>query len=132
VLLTLAFPLSGQLEETDPYSINFVQRALNLHEQGIHISIVDKRIPWRGDETSIALLKIFSEEQLSSPQVVATFLPLIQESFSEPQSILVNIDKKPRVTLFLLKYLQRSISDAQTQRNVEETIKFVEEKTTPN
>jgi len=131
VLLTFAIPLSVQLDEADPYSVEFVRSALRLHSQGIYFSVVEKNIPRRGDQISIALLKIFTDDELSNPQIVRSFLPLIQKSFSQPDAISMDVDKKPRVTLFLLKYLQRNISDVQTQRDIEETIKFVQEKAAP-
>jgi hypothetical protein len=132
MFLILAIPVNGQLNEADPYSIDFVHKALSLYKQGIYASFVDKNIRRRGDQVSIALLKIFTDAELSNPQIVRSFLPLIQQSFSQPQFISVDVDKKPKVTLFLLKSLQRNISDAQTQRDIQETIKFVEEKTPPN
>jgi len=132
VLLTFAIPLSIQLDEADPYSINFVHSALSLHSQGIYFSVVEKNIPRRGDQISIALLKIFTDDELSNPRTVRTFLPLIRQSFSQPEAISKGIDKKPRVALFLLDYLQRNISDAQTQRDIQETIKFVQEKAALN
>lgn len=132
MLLTFAIPLNGQLNEADAYSINFVQKALSLHSQGIYFSVVEKNIPRRGDQISIALLKIFTDDELSNQQTVRSFLPLIQQSFSQPEAISMDIDKKPRVALFLLNYLQRNISDTQTQRDVEETIKFLQEKAAPN
>jgi len=130
--LTFAIPLSIQLDEADPYSINFVHSALSLHSQGIYFSVVEKNIPRRGDQISIALLKIFTDIELSTPEIVRSFLPLIQQSFSQPEAISMDIDKKPRVALFLLNYLQRNISDTQTQRDIEETIKFLQEKAAPN
>jgi len=132
VLLTFAIPLNGQLNEADPYSIDFVHKALSLHSQGIYFSVVEKNIPRRGDQISIALLKIFTDVELSTPEIVRSFLPLIQQSFSQPEAISMDIDKKPRVALFLLNYLQRNISDTQTQRHIEETIKFLQEKAAPN
>jgi hypothetical protein len=132
VLLAVVIPPSEQLDQPDPYSIDFVHKALSLHSQGAYVSFVEKNIPTHGDQTSIALLKTFADDELSNARIVRSFLPLIRQSFSQPESISIDIDKKPRVTLFLLKYLQRNISDTQTQRDIEETIKFVEEKTAPN
>ena len=48
VLLTFAIPLSVQLDEVDPYSVEFVRSALRLHSQGIYFSVVEKNIPRRG------------------------------------------------------------------------------------
>jgi hypothetical protein len=132
VLLAFAIPLSVELDEVDPYSVEFVRSALRLHSQGIYFSVVEKNIPRRGDQISIALLKIFTDDELSTPEIVRSFLPLIRQSFSQPEAISMDIDKKPRVALFLLDYLQRNISDAQTQRDIQETIKFVQEKAAPN
>jgi hypothetical protein len=56
-------------------------------------------------------------------------LPIIRQSFSDPEHISVDLDKKPSITLFLLKYLKQNVSDAQANRDIEETIKFVEEQT---
>lgn len=128
-MLALAIPLSGQTEQTDAYSINFIRTALNLQGQGIHMSAVDKNIPRRGDQTAIALLKIFTDAELSDPKTVAKFLPVIQQSFSVPEAITNDADKNPSVTLILLKHLQQSISDVQAQHLIEDTIKFVEGKT---
>lgn len=128
-ILALAIPLSGQTEQTDPYSIDLIRMALKLQGQGIHLSVVDKNIPRRGDETAIALLKIFREAELSDPKTVATFLPVIQESFSVPEAITNDADKNPSVTLMLLKHLQQNIPDVQTQHLIEDTIKFVQGKT---
>ena len=132
VLLAFAIPLSVELDEVDPYSVEFVRSALRLHSQGIYFSVVEKNIPRRGDQISIALLKIFTDDELSTPEIVRSFLPLIRQSFSQPEAISMGIDKKPRVALFLLDYLQRNISDAQTQRDIHETIKFVQEKAALN
>jgi hypothetical protein len=128
-LLALAIPLCGQTEQTDPYSINLIRMALKLQGQGIYLSVVDKNIPRRGDQTAIAVLKIFTDAGLSDPKTVATFLPVIQQSFSVPEAITNDADKNPSVTLVLLKHLQQTISDVRTQHLIEDTMKFVQGKT---
>src|SRR5260370_18406469 len=90
--LILAIPVNGQLNEADPYSIDFVHKALSLHSQGAYVSFVEKNIPRRGDQTSIALLKIFTDDELSNQEIVRSFLPLIQQSFSQPEAISIDID----------------------------------------
>jgi hypothetical protein len=66
---------------------------------------------WRlGDSVSIALLRILDEQELVDPKTVQTFLPLIRDSFSYPPIIALQVDKKPKVTLFLLKYLDQTFS----------------------
>jgi hypothetical protein len=46
-----------------------------------------------------------------------------------PEAISTDADKKPDVTLMLLKHLQQNITDVQTQHLIEDTIKFVQGKT---
>jgi hypothetical protein len=115
--------------EADPYSITLVQSALKAHSQGVLLSWIEKRLSWCGDRVSVALLKTLSEHDLSNPETIETFLPIIRQSFSDPQGISVDLDKKPSVTLFLLKYLKQNVPDARAQQGIEETIKFVEEET---
>jgi hypothetical protein len=126
----LCFPAStiGQSEEADPYSVKLVQAALKTRSGGLIIAKVQTHLARMGDGVSIALVKIFTEAELEDPQTVEAFLPIIRESFSQPQFISVDIDKKPMVTLFLLKQLKRNITSAQTDGDIEETIKFVNEK----
>ena len=126
----LCFPTStiGQSEEADPYSIKLVQAALRTRSRGLVIAKAQTHLTRMGDGVSIALLKIFSQAELEDPHTVEAFLPIIRDSFSEPEFISVDIDKKPMVTLFLLRQLQRNINDAQTDVDIEVTIKFVNEK----
>jgi hypothetical protein len=128
----LCLPIStvGQFEEADPYSVKLVQAALRTRSGGLTIAKVQTHLARMGDAASIALLKIFNEAELEDPHIVEVFLPIIRDSFSQPQLISVDIDKKPMITLFLLKQLKRNIADAQTQGDIDETIKFVHEKTT--
>jgi hypothetical protein len=131
VSLLFAAAATGQSDEADPYSISFVQTTLKLHAQGARISVDEKNIPRLGDRVSIALIKIFTGPELSKPETIRAFLPLIQQSFSEPQFILRDVDKKPQVTLLLLNYLQQNAADTQTHQDIEKTIRFIGDKT-PN
>jgi len=78
VLLTFAIPLNGQINEADPYSIDFVHKALSLHSQGIYVSFVENWIigtvglvaasyrAW--SEEHDARLKVESENDLTAQQ----------------------------------------------------------------
>src|SRR5215831_9079329 len=132
-LMLCLFPTSvgSQSRETDPYSVQFVESSLRTASAnpGVSVSFIQQRLQRLGDGVSIALLKILSEQDLRNPKTVDAFLPLIRQSFSHPDIISPPINKKPQVTLFLLKYLQRSISDAKTLQEIKETIRFVDEET---
>jgi hypothetical protein len=121
---------AAQTEEVDRYSIGLIRSALSLHAQGVHTSVIEKNIPRCGDLTAIALTKIYGEAELLDPKTVTSMLPIIKQSFSQPQFISDDIDRKPNITLILLRYLQQNVPDAQVQRDIEETIRFVREKTT--
>ena len=128
-VLVFAASLGGQPEEADPYSINFIQKAMKLHAQGIALSTVEKNIPKRGDQTCIALLKILSDPQLSDSKTIEALLPLIRQSFSEPRLISTEVDKEPKVTLFFLAYLRGTLSDPQTRQDIQDTITFIRMRT---
>ena len=123
----LPLPARGQSEEADQYSISLVQRALKLHQQGARVSFVEKRIPRLGDQVSIALMKIFTDRELSDPKTLELILPLVREAFSQPQFISVDIDRRPSVTLFFLKYLHQTVPDLKAQDDIAQTVRFVTE-----
>lgn len=127
VLIMYSAPAHGQQEQQDPYAIHLIQGALKtaLSQPGVKTSFVEKQLQRRGDAVSVALLKIFDERALTEERNVEAILNLIQQAFSSPKLISVEEDKKPKVTMFLLKYLQRSVSGSKTQRDIEETISFI-------
>ena len=81
---------------------------------------------------SIALLKIVDEKDLSNTKTVEACLQLIQDSFSYPPIISVGVNREPKVTMFLLNYLERNVSDMQMQRNIQETIQYVKQQASPS
>ena len=119
---------AGQSQEADPYSVNLVQMALKTQSQGLGIAKIQTNVARKGDQVSIALLKTLSEGELTDPQTVERFLPIIRDSFAQPQFISIDIDRRPKVTLFLLKFLQENVNDPQVQLDIRQTVKFVSEK----
>lgn len=113
----------------DAYSINLVKAALKISSmfERVVISPVQKNIFRLGDRASIAILKIFNDQQLKDPTVVASFLPIIRESFTHSEYISIEADKTPSVTLFLLRSLLKSSQDAKLNAEVLKTIAFVEQ-----
>ena len=119
----------SQSEESDPYSVQLLRVAMKTRSEGIFIAKVQTHMARMGDKVSIALLKDLSESELVDRNKVEEYLPIIQESFSQPQFIEVEIDKRPKVTMFLLKYVRQGVLDARVQQDVDNTMRFVEEKT---
>jgi len=124
-------PVGGQIESDDPYSMTFVQTNLRIASAtpGLIVGAVVKNWQRLGDGVSIALLKILDEEDFRNPKTVESFLPLIRQSFSYPPIVSVDVNKKPKVTMFLLRHLEQNVSDAQTRRDIQETIQYVEHQT---
>jgi hypothetical protein len=135
LLLWLIFmvvaPSKGQSEGPDPYSIKAVAGALAMRSDGrsIIISVMQKQLARLGDGVSVALLKILDQHELADAQKVRDILPIIRDSFAEPQFIAVEADKKPRITVFLLNYLLQNVSDTQVLHEIQETMEFVEKQT---
>jgi hypothetical protein len=123
--------LDGQSEAPDPYSIGLVKFELQMRSGGrkvIH-GFSQKGLVRLGDGVSDAILKILDDQELTRPDAVRNFLPIIRDSFAEPRLISIEADKTPRVTLFLLDYLKQRVNDAQTQQDIQETVDFIKTKT---
>jgi hypothetical protein len=130
-ILVFGSSLHSQSEPGEAYTISIVQAALR-HRTGakkIIFSQVQKNLARMGDAVSIALLKILDEQALTDPKTIRDFLPIVRDAFAQPQFISINIDKQPKVTLFLLSRLQRDIVDSEAQQEIQQTIDFVKGKT---
>lgn len=108
----------GQATDEDPYYLRVVKNALAMRSgnQIVIQSWSQKQLARLGDGVSIALLKILDEQDLANPQTIRAMLPIIRDSFVEPQFIAIEENRNPRITLFLLSCLQRSILDTPTRR----------------
>ncbi|MGH9500085.1 MAG: hypothetical protein ACRD3L_13170 [Terriglobales bacterium] len=133
-LVAVSFTVFGmaQAEGADPYSLALVSTTLRLRSGGKQVILArnQKYLSRLGDGVSVALLKLLSDEELTSVATVKNILPVIRESFDQPQSITIAEDRKPNVTLFLLNYLHNRVNDSQSRRDIENTEKFVRERTT--
>lgn len=134
-LLALCLALSllphDKPEDSDPYSLRLVSFELKMRSGGkrvIHGS-TQKRLPGLGDRVAVAPLKLLDQQQLSDAQTVRDFLPIIENAFLQPQSISIEADKKPDITLFLLYYLRQNIADVETRQAIQQTMDFVKQKT---
>jgi hypothetical protein len=103
-------------EEVDDYSVKFVH---TLFEQpkGVSISWIEKRQARLGDKAGIALLKLFSEEQLLDPHTLGRSLEIIRGAFAAPCIVEIS-DRQPKVTLFVLGDLARQVKDQNLKRNI--------------
>jgi hypothetical protein len=112
---------AGRPQEEDPYSVKLVEIALKYQSQGLTVGQVQRHVARLGDQVSVALLKSLDEGDLVDPRKVEEFLPIICQAFSEPKLISLDIDKRPKVTLFLLKHLELSVADAKVKQDIQQT-----------
>ena len=137
VLLVVAACLTGGQQtadlsssDTDPDSIGFVRSALqfiqSFNQRGGFSGEIKKftnlspSLPQMGDRVSIAILKIYSPEELVQVENANACLTAIRIAFRDRSKVVRPSDRDPRVTLFLLDYLQeKRHSDANFQKRIE-------------
>jgi hypothetical protein len=126
-ILALTASLAGQSDDATAYSINTVKFALQMRSGGQRVIFTptQRALVRLGDGVSIALLKLLNDQDLTNPETVKSFLSIIRDAFDQPQNIAIDVDRQPRVTLFLLNYLRLNVSDSEALRDIQQTIDFV-------
>ena len=127
-----ASSLDAGPESQDPYWISLVSSELKVNSGGQRIisSWSQKRLVQMGDRVSVSILKILELADLKDAQKARSCLPIIRDAFTQPELISLEVDRDPKVTLFLLNYFRTEISDPQLQVEVGKTVEFVKQKTT--
>ncbi len=110
----------------DQYSMSLIKDLLALPE-GISVSVLDKRRDRLGDRAAIGLLKFVNEEELLKPPKLLRSLEIMRGAFSAPCLIEIPADRKPSVTLFVLRDLERRAKDESLRRKILATITFVQQ-----
>lgn len=118
-------------EEGDTYAINTVKFLIKEKSLGVASSFGSKSKYRLGDKVSIALMKILTDSDYKDTQKIMITLSLIQSCFDHPELIEIPEDKKPKVTLIFLAYLENSAADSTLKQNIRETISVIKVKTAP-
>ncbi len=127
---SFAFAQSKTKESNeDVYSVEFIRNAVKNPNLALGVSFTEKRINRLGDGISIALLKIYDANELENPQNIKNYLPLIEAAFVAPRIITIAEDKNPKITMFLLKFLQKEVTDTEIRTKISDTIKYIEKQT---
>jgi hypothetical protein len=113
----------------DIYSIRLVKESVKNPDFALGFSVTEKQISWLGDRVSIALLKIYDADGLKDPHNIRNYLPIVRAAFVAPHIVRPAEDRKPKVTMFLLKYLEREISETNLKSQISGVIKYIEEQT---
>jgi hypothetical protein len=132
LFLTASFAFAqNRTEETDgdTYSVRFIRDAVKNPNFVLGVSFTEKRINRMGDGISIALVKIYDVDELKNPQNIKNYLPLMEAAFVAPRIVTIAEDKNPKVTMFLLRFLQTEVSDAGLKAKIADTIKYIEKQT---
>lgn len=108
----------------DRYSVSVVSSALQfLHRQGPTNSMEAKEYIWPvqplEDRVSIAVLRIYTAEELVQAENAAAYLTVVRNAFSMRSSVLEKSDADPRVTLFVLEYLrEKEVSNPGIEKRI--------------
>lgn len=93
----------------DDYSVAFVTSALDFMKRGGGSSFEMKQF-WPlnqlGDGVSIAVLKIYDKNDLVKTENASAYLIVVRNAFSNRSQVLHKSDLEPRVTQFVLDYLE--------------------------
>jgi hypothetical protein len=109
----------------DRYSIAAVNSALRfLQRQGVGNSIEAKgymnALPLLGDRVSVAVLKIYTPDDLVRTENTEAYLTVVRNAFSSRTDILETLDTDPKITLFVLEYLkEKEISSPGIEKRIE-------------
>ena len=112
-------------------SVVLVRQWLAARSRGFRFSLTEKRVNRLGDKASLALLKIFKDEELKDPKKVKSFLLLIRAAFEHPELISSDQDQRPQATLPLLNNLKAKAADSGLREQIEQLTRFVNERAAP-
>ena len=110
----------------DPYSLTLARELLK--HPHVFTSIVEKEVHRQGDRLAIGFAKILGDKDMRTPQTVRVVLRGLREAFAYPQLITQEEDKKPQVSLLLLRYLEQNSDDPELKKDIGEAIGFIREK----
>ncbi len=128
ILSISAVPNFAATDDDDPYSVRAVKELLK-QPVGFSSGFSEKQVQRLGDRLSIALLKIYTEEELTNPETIKRYLPLIQDAFRFPKLVPLSGDQQPRVTVILLEFLLSRVRDGNLKEQISRTERTIREGT---
>jgi hypothetical protein len=110
---------------SDPYSVSFVNSALQFIQKG-GSSVEGKKythlspsLPQLGDGVSVAVLKIHDRNELIKPENANAYLTAVRLAFSDRNRVSDKSDREPRVTLLVLDYLEeKEVSEPGLEKRI--------------
>jgi hypothetical protein len=106
----------------DRYSVSTVRSALQFIQRGGN-TIEAKGYIWPlmslGDRVSVAVLKIYTRDELVIPQNTRAYVIVVRNAFSSRSNVLEKSDVDPKITLFVLQYLKEIyVSDPEVEKDI--------------
>jgi hypothetical protein len=99
IMLTVGLVLGNEIAPCDdPYSLGVVQRSLS-DPTSMASSFGEKQTNRLGDRVSVAIVKIFSQDDLIKSTTIKKILPIIRAAFDQPKIVAYEKDRRPDVTL---------------------------------
>ncbi len=114
------------VEDTECDYVRVVTRALEERKINLVAGITEKQNARLGDNVAVALLKLYSREELVNPDNVRLYLPVIRNSFPHFRTGEKSCHRNPKVTLFLLHWLKGELEDRQLKEEVSQLIANLE------
>ena len=81
-----------------------------------------KRIDGLGDRLAVSIIMATNEAEAARPEVAMRVAKLLGAAFNRPGSIQCEIDRTPRVSLFLLERILRTTTDEAAREAVAGTL----------
>ena len=112
-LLPTTFGLGQEFNSNDDaYSTAFVKSAVQFMKTGG--STIEAKQYWNlmrlGDAVSIAVLKNYDRDELAQRPNASAYLTVVRNSFMDRSKVHDSSDREPKVTLFILGYLEEKYS----------------------
>ena len=79
-----------------------------------------------GDAAAVTVTKVLTERNLSATEIDSV-LAILTISFADPALVEATVDREPRSTLFVLRYLDLLASDSSTKKKIADTKTYVQE-----
>ena len=77
-------------------------------------------LPHLGDRVSVAILKIYDRNELIQSENARAYLTIVRNAFSDRRLVSDKLDLDPKITLFVLEYLQeREVADSEIEKRIE-------------
>ena len=111
--------------QDDIYELPKVRAYLNL--PSVMVRSQDLRVfAGLGDRLAVSFLKLLDDEALLDSTTAAKISVALEIAFQHPSSIEWQVDKTPRVALFLLRFIHDHSTDVRTREHLRSTITVLE------